>query len=67
MDSFVSDNAAGWLVRLEGKTTVETWDNFQIWMDADPRHRAAFIRLKVAWNHVDSLRHMRPLDGMIDH
>jgi ferric-dicitrate binding protein FerR (iron transport regulator) len=66
MGSSVSDNAAGWLVRLETSTTPAIWDDFQTWMDADPRHRAVFIRLKVAWNHVDSLRHIRPLDGMID-
>ena len=43
--SDMSDAAAQWLVRLEGQTTPEIWDSFQEWMDQDPRHRAAFIRL----------------------
>jgi transmembrane sensor len=35
-------------------------------MDQDPRHRAAFIRLRVAWNRVDRLKAMRPMDGAVD-
>jgi len=64
--SDISDAAARWLVRLEGQTTPQIWDAFQEWMDQDPRHRAAFIRLRVAWNHVDLLKNMRPVDGTID-
>jgi len=64
--SDISDAAAHWLVRLEGQTTPQIWDSFQEWMDQDPRHRAAFIRLRVAWNHVDLLKNMRPVDGTID-
>ncbi len=64
--SDISDAAAQWLVRLEGQTSPEIWDCFQAWMDLDPRHRAAFIRLRVAWNQVDVLKNMRPVDGTID-
>ena len=64
--SDISDAAAAWLVQLEGQTTPQIWDSFQEWMDQDPRHRAAFIRLRVAWNHVDLLKNMRPVDGTID-
>jgi transmembrane sensor len=64
--SDISDAAAQWLIRLEGQTTPEIWDAFQEWMDQDPRHRAVFIRLRVAWNHVDLLKNMRPMDGTID-
>jgi len=64
--SDISDAAAQWLVRLEGQTSPQIWDGFQEWMDLDPRHRAAFIRLRVAWNHVDLLKNMRPVDGTID-
>ena len=46
----ISADAAAWLVRLEGQTTPEIWDAFQAWVDQDPRHRAAFVRLRVAWN-----------------
>jgi transmembrane sensor len=64
--SDISDAAAAWLVQLEGQTSPQIWDSFQAWMDQDPRHRAVFIRLRVAWNHVDLLKNMRPLDGTID-
>jgi transmembrane sensor len=64
--SEISDAAAQWLVRLEGQTSPQIWDSFQDWMDQDPRHRAAFIRLRVAWTHVDLLKNMRPDDGTID-
>ncbi len=64
--SETADAAAAWLVRLEGQTTPEIWDEFQAWIDLDPRHRAAFVRLRVAWNRVDLLKNMRPLDGTID-
>jgi transmembrane sensor len=62
----ISDAAAEWLIRLEGHTSPEIWDTFQNWMDADPRHRAAFVRLRVAWNRVDQLKIVRPVDGTID-
>jgi transmembrane sensor len=64
--SDISDAAAEWLMRLDGQTSPEIWDAFQLWMDADPRHRAAFIRLRVAWNRLDLLKNMRPVDGTID-
>jgi transmembrane sensor len=64
--SEISDAAAEWLIRLEGQTTPEIWDTFQSWMDQDPRHRAAFVRLRVAWNRVDQLKTLRPVDGTID-
>lgn len=64
--SDISDAAAAWLVQLEGQTSPQIWDSFQAWMDQDPRHRAVFIRLRVAWNHVDQLKSMRPVDGTID-
>jgi transmembrane sensor len=62
----ISDTAAEWLIRLEGQTSPEIWDAFQSWMDSNPRHRAAFVRLRVGWNRVDLLKNMRPVDGTID-
>jgi transmembrane sensor len=65
--SDISDTAAEWLIRIEGQqTSPETWDALEAWMDQDPRHRAAFIRLRVAWNRVDRLKNVRPVDGTID-
>ena len=64
--SDISDAAAEWLIRVEGQTSPQTWEALQAWMDEDPRHRAAFIRLRVAWNRVDRLKNMRPVDGTIN-
>ena len=64
--SDIHDAAAEWLIRIEGQTSPETWDALEAWMDQDPRHRAAFIRLRVAWNRVDRLKNVRPVDGTID-
>lgn len=62
----ISGAAAGWLTRLEGQTSPQVWEAFEAWTEEDPRHRAAFIRLRVAWNHADRLKNMRPADGTID-
>ncbi len=64
--SEISDEAADWLIRLEARTSAELWDGLQAWLDADPRHRAAFVRLRVAWNRADVLKNLQPLDGTID-
>jgi len=62
----ISDEAADWLIRLEAQTTPELWDELQKWLDADTRHRAAFVRLRVAWHRVDTFKNLRPADGTID-
>ena len=58
--------AAAWLIRLEGQTTPQMWDEFQAWIDADRRHEAAFIRLRTAWTHCDRFKLLRPADGRVD-
>ena len=39
---------------------------FDAWVDADPRARAVYVRLELAWKRADGLRRLRPLDGGID-
>jgi len=58
--------AAAWLIRLEGQTTPQMWDEFQAWIEADKRHEAAFIRLRTAWTHCDRFKLLRPADGRVD-
>ena len=62
----VPGEAAAWLIRLEGQTSPEIWDEFQAWLDADRRHQAAFIRLRTAWTHCDRFKQLRPNDGRVD-
>jgi transmembrane sensor len=62
----IPEAAAAWLIRLEGQTTPQMWDEFQAWIEADKRHEAAFIRLRTAWTHCDRFKLLRPDDGRID-
>jgi transmembrane sensor len=58
--------AAAWLIRLEGQTTPQMWDEFQAWIEADRRNEAAFIRLRTAWTRCDRFKALRPTDGRVD-
>jgi transmembrane sensor len=64
--SDISAIAAEWLIRLEGQTTPQLWDEFQAWIEADRRHRAVFIRLRTAWTRCDRFKLLRPQDGRVD-
>jgi len=59
-------NAAAWLIRLEGQTTPQMWDDFQGWLETNKRHEAAFIRLRTAWTQCDRFKLLRPADGRVD-
>jgi transmembrane sensor len=58
--------AANWLLRADGSASAQLWEDLQQWLDADPRHRAAFVRLRCAWARTDKLRLLRPPDGRVD-
>jgi transmembrane sensor len=62
----ISADAAAWLVRLEGQTTPQMWDEFQTWLETNRRHEAAFIRLRAAWTECDRFKVLRPADGRVD-
>jgi len=59
--------AAAWLVRREAATfSAADQAEFEAWANADPRHRATFVRLEAAWRRADRLRGLKPLDGTVD-
>jgi transmembrane sensor len=59
--------AAEWLVRREGAHFSEQDQlAFDAWLEVDPRHRAAYVRLEAAWRRADRLNWLRPLDGEVD-
>ena len=62
----INEAAATWLLRLEASDSPELQQDFQQWLDAEPRHRAAFIRLRCAWHASEELRRFRPTDGTVD-
>jgi transmembrane sensor len=62
----IEEQAAKWLVQLDSTGSPEKWAALDAWLAASPRHRAAFLRLSVAWSRSDNLRRLRPLDGAAD-
>ena len=59
--------AAAWLVRRESpEFSEEERRGFDAWLEADPRHQAAYVRLEAAWRRLDRLNRLRPLDGQVD-
>jgi transmembrane sensor len=63
----IEHQAAEWLVRLESPDrTPEQLGEFEAWLARNPRHRAAFQRLKAGWVRADALSRLRPLDGSVD-
>ena len=62
----IPGDASAWLIRLEGQTTPQLWDDFQAWLETDKRNEAAFVRLRTAWTHCDRLKLLRPADGRVD-
>jgi ferric-dicitrate binding protein FerR (iron transport regulator) len=62
----IDETAANWLLRLEAAPSAQLREGLRKWLAADPRHAAAFIRLRCAWNRIDKLRLLRPTDGLVD-
>ncbi|HVY79756.1 MAG TPA: FecR domain-containing protein [Steroidobacteraceae bacterium] len=65
--SDIEAQAAAWLVRRDGERfSAADQQAFDAWMAADPRHRAAYLRIEQAWRRTDRLNRLRPLDGKVD-
>jgi ferric-dicitrate binding protein FerR (iron transport regulator) len=57
--SRIENEAARWLITLDGQPTVANFHALNEWLSARARHRAAFLRLSVAWGRMDRLRTLR--------
>jgi transmembrane sensor len=66
--SDLESQAAAWLVRRDsGELSPEEQAEFDAWLSADPRARAAYVRLEAAWTRASGLmRRLRPLDGEVN-
>lgn len=62
----VDEAAAVWLLRLDAAPSAELLGHFQEWLDAEPRHRAAYVRLRFAWYFSETFRVFQPTDGSVD-
>lgn len=62
-DAAVARAAAEWLGRRDGGLSGAEEAEFAAWLEADPRHRAAFQRLEEASSALDQLAAFRPASG----
>jgi transmembrane sensor len=63
----IEQEASSWLATLDaGPPTVEQETRFHDWIEADIRHRVAFLRLQETWRRSDRLSELRPLDRDVD-
>ena len=66
-DQEIEREASRWLAARDANPAGEDEDAaFNRWLDADIRHRVAYLRLEASWKRGDRLRALRPLDRDID-
>jgi transmembrane sensor len=62
----IEQEAAEWLVKVDGDGAPETSRALAAWLGANPRHRAAFLRISTAWRRADALRRLAVADETPD-
>jgi transmembrane sensor len=66
-DELIEARASRWLAARDARAaTPEEAAEFNAWLDADIRHRVAYLRLETNWQRADRLRDVRPLDRAVD-
>jgi transmembrane sensor len=62
-DDIIEQQASRWLAaRDAGPADAAENAEFEQWLQADIRHRVAYLRLEASWRRGDRLRDLRPLD-----
>jgi transmembrane sensor len=64
--SDIETQAATWLVRRDAADEVAESAEFAAWLAADPRHRAAYLRLAAAWEQTAQLKRLAPEARAVD-
>jgi transmembrane sensor len=62
----IEAQAACWLARRDAAGEHGETRDFAAWLAADPRHRAAYLRLAAAWERSARLRLLRPDSGPVN-
>jgi transmembrane sensor len=63
----IEHDASRWLAaRDAGATSPAQTAEFNRWLEADIRHRVAYLRLEANWRRVAKLKELRPLDREVD-
>lgn len=60
----IDKQAATWIARRDRGNSADS--ALAAWLAADPRHRAAYLRLADAWRRSQALERLRPAGGVID-
>jgi transmembrane sensor len=62
----IETEASRWLAARDAGGSSFADPEFDRWLEADIRHRVAFLRIESQWQRADRLRDLRPLDRDID-
>ncbi len=64
----IEHDASLWLAARDARGGDEPQDSasFDLWLNADIRHRIAYLRLESAWRRAERLKDLKPLDREID-
>lgn len=63
----IEHDASVWLARFDARGGEPEHDGeFERWLDADIRHRVAYLRIEAAWRRAERLKERKPLDQSID-
>ncbi|HEY5759041.1 MAG TPA: FecR domain-containing protein [Steroidobacter sp.] len=62
----ISELAARWAVRSVGTLTAAEQRELNEWLDADPRHRGAYVRARAQWFDLDRLAALHGPADVID-
>lgn len=62
----IEAQAAVWIARCDAQASGPKNAEFIAWLAADPRHRAAYLRLAEAWRRSEHLERLRPPGGSPD-
>ena len=56
----IEQEAATWIVRLDLSAIAESTSReaHAAWLEESPRHRAAYLRLSLAWKRADVIRRL---------
>ena len=61
----IEAQAAAWLARRDAAGQEGDSPGFTAWLEADPRHRAAYLRLAAAWERSARMKRLRPQGEVI--
>jgi transmembrane sensor len=61
----IEAQAAAWIARCDARSGEQD-PELAAWLIADPRHRAAYLRLAQAWERTQCLARLRPAERAID-